>query len=248
MPDNKITSTRERLVEFIGKSPDYQVHTEPIYMPELQGWLVRTSITVFKDDNNTRTYQGSSFRKIDETSVFTALETAETVSLGRCLAKMGYGIDSEFASLDEMSGITTITPDVPTVTQIPSKVRKEIITAESDGHDVAVAAKLAANEGDVQTLQAIIEEVQETTSVIPEIVVPDRESIEIGGKPVIKRDLKRKEVKVLWEKIKAAGFTPEAFAKWQEDVGLSYKDHYDLMRYAPNVEIEELYNYLKQQG
>ena len=100
----EITSTRQRLQEFLLKNPDYEVSTEPIYMPALDGWLVRTSVTNFID-GKPRIFQGASFRKIEYNSTFTALETAETVSLGRCLSKMGFGIDQEFATIDEMSGL-----------------------------------------------------------------------------------------------------------------------------------------------
>jgi hypothetical protein len=246
-----ITSTRERLLSFVSGKPDYEVITEPVYMPELQGWLVRTTIINHIGNGEIRNFHGASFRKIEEGSIYTALETAETVSLGRCLAKMGIGIEEEFASMDEMSDITVINPDVPIITTGITKVKnekKDKIVTDTDHHDDAVAMKLAASNGDVKKVVEMIEEIKEVISETPGIIIPEREEIEISGKPVLKRDLKRRENKQLWEDLKAAGCNKDNLSKWMEEVGLTYKDHVEFIKLAPNVEIEEFYNYLKTQG
>jgi hypothetical protein len=233
----EITSTRQRLQEFLLKNPDYEVSTEPIYMPALDGWLVRTSVTNFID-GKPRIFQGASFRKIEYNSPFTALETAETVSLGRCLGKMGFGIDQEFATIDEMSGlpITQIDPII-----IEEKIKKAefVKQVEPDHHDDVVAAKLAASEGDIEKVQEIISDVKE---VIPTeevlINVPDKD--ETTGK----RNFKEKANKQMFEDLKKVGCTKENIMEWVVECGMPYTTYEEFLRKAEKNEIVDFYIHL----
>ena len=161
---------------------------------------------------------------------------------------MGIGIDEQFASLDELESVPSVNVETPIITDGIKKVneaKKQKITTDTDYHDEAVAMKLAISNGDIETAKEMIEEAKEVVSVLPELVVPDREEIMIDGKVVLKRNLKLKENKMLWEKLKANGCTKETLEQWMEDVGVSYADHAEFIRYAPNIEIEEFYKYLK---
>ena len=233
----EITSTRQRLQEFLTKNPDYEVSTEPIYMPDLQGWLVRTSVTNFID-GKPRVFQGASFRKIEPNSVFTALETAETVSLGRCLGKMGYGIDQEFATIDEMSGLPIT--QVETII-IDEKVKKAefVKQVEPDHHDDVVAAKLAAAEGDIEKVQEVIEELKEVMPTEEVLInVPDKDST------TGKRNFKEKANKQMFEDLKKVGCTKENIMEWVVECGMPYTTYEEFLRKAEKHEIVDFYIHL----
>ena len=235
----EITSTRQRLQEFLTKNPDYEVATEPIYMPDLQGWLVRTSVTTFID-GKPRIFQGASFRKIEPNSIFTALETAETVSLGRCLGKMGYGIDSEFATIDEMSGLP-ITQVRETVIIEDKPMKAEFVKqAEPDHHDDVVAAKLAASEGDIEKVQEIVAEVKEVipTEPVDTINVPEKDAT------TGKRNFKEKANKQMFEDLKKVGCTKENIMEWVTECGMPYTTYEEFLRKAERNEILDFYLHL----
>jgi hypothetical protein len=206
-------------------------------MPDLQGWLVRTSVTNFID-GKPRVFQGASFRKIEPNSVFTALETAETVSLGRCLGKMGYGIDQEFATIDEMSGLPIT--QVETII-IDEKVKKAefVKQVEPDHHDDVVAAKLAAAEGDIEKVQEVIEELKEVMPTEEVLInVPDKD--EATGK----RNFKEKVNKQMFEDLKKVGCTKENIMEWVVECGMPYTTYEEFLRKAEKHEIIDFYIHL----
>ena len=249
----EITSTRERLLKLLEQQVNYEVQSTPIYMPQLNGWLVTTTVIKHAGDEKFL-YQANSFRKIEENSIYTALETADTVSLGRCLAKMGIGIDGEFASADEFVGVPKVEVPVidekPTKATFPAHINKEVETAdgkkvvintEGDHHDDAVALKLAIADGDAETATTVMEEIKEKLKYVPELVIPAKQEVEVGGVKTLKRNLKEKPMKELWEKIKAAGGGGDNLNSYIEECGLGYKDFQDFMRMADEQEIHDYY-------
>lgn len=249
----EITSTRERLLKLLEVGCQYEVQSTPIYMPQLNGWLVTT--TVIRHDGDDRLlFQANSFRKIEENAIYTALETADTVSLGRCLAKMGIGIDGEFASADELAGVPNVDIPVidekPTRATFPAHINKEVTTGdgkkvsintEGDHHDEAVALKLAIAENDVETAKTLIEEIREVVNKLPALVIPPKQEVEVGGVKVLKRNLKEKPMKELWEKIKLAGGGGENLNAYINECGLPHKDFQDFMRMADEQDIVDYY-------
>jgi len=95
----QIISTHERLLEAKKNKLDYSIETKETFLEN--GFLIKTRLTIYVD-NKERVYESSSYRKITD-SVFTALETADTVSLGRALGKAGIGIEHSFITSDEVS-------------------------------------------------------------------------------------------------------------------------------------------------
>lgn len=249
----EITSTRERLLKLLEQGINYEVQSTPIYMPQLNGWLVTTTVVKHIGDEKFL-YQSNSFRKIEENSVYTALETADTVSLGRCLAKMGIGIDSEFASADEFVCVPKanipVIDETPTKAIFPAHINKEVetkdgkkvvINTDGDHHDDAVALKLAIADGDVKTATSVMEDIKEVIRDIPELIIPPKQEVEVAGVKVLKRNLKEKESKELWAKLKAAGGGGDNLNAYIAECGLEYKDFQDFMRLAEDQEIMDYY-------
>jgi hypothetical protein len=249
-----ITSTKDRINKAKEIGLDYEVLSEPTFMPELNGWLVRTCVIVHADGED-RKYTSSTFRAIESNSVYTSLETADTASTGRCFGKMGIGIDEEFATSDEIAATRPNTPVLPTQNVravYPAHIKQEITTpdgkvisidTEKNYHDTAVAVTLAAKEGDAETVNEIIESIPEVSEI--KLSIPPKEEAVVNGQKVMKRNLKLKGVKDLWEEFVKAGASTEALEDFKNITGRAFKDHNDLMRYGDDEVIEEYYEYLQ---
>ncbi|MBN2776804.1 MAG: hypothetical protein JXR36_04135 [Bacteroidales bacterium] len=242
----EITATKDRLLLFLKDVTDYSIKTETQYLQDLKGWYVKTVLYI-KDEAGVivKEVDGQSFREIDKNSKYTALETADTVSLGRCLAKLGYGIDEMFASSDEIESVpnnndsnndSNTDGNTEFVHQIVTKVEKK-----EHEHDKDVAAKLAVKDGDIQKAAEII-----VDKPIEPIHIPELEHVVVGGKEVLKRNLKIKEVKTMWEKIVGLGATEKLTIEFINELSLPFKNNTELIKFGTVQDIEAYIEFLNE--
>jgi len=171
-------TTKELLKELVDSGKKYDVSTEVVFIDVLMGFRVKTILTIY-DGKQTTFYEGNSFRKHNSLSKYTALETADTVSLGRALRKAGFGIDDDnFASHDEIvstEGTELKSETEKILTPVARKApkadanKKEVMVGDKVihvskvkdlTHGQAIEAKLAAVNGDFEKANNIVNEVK----------------------------------------------------------------------------------------
>ena len=113
-------TVQERLTRFLKDYPDARIITENLTTPQdrtVLTWVFKTTIYLSDADqaNNLPKATGHAF-EIDGqkgANLTSAMENAETSSLGRCLANMGYHGDKR-ASREEMRKVNAnVTPQSP---------------------------------------------------------------------------------------------------------------------------------------
>jgi hypothetical protein len=243
-----LTSTNDRIKLAKELELDYDVTTEEIYIPELNGWKVKTTLVIYGKDETKRNkvFQSSAFREIDDTIPYTALETADTVSLGRCFGKMGIGIDNGFATSDEVSDQVIDITTKPKK-KYPAHIKKEI---EVNGKTVvidtknpsmtqtqSIEAKMALADGDDVKAQEIIEKSIDDT--FANLDMPNR-------------NLTSSEFKLWWNKMKNLGATIEFLHKFLNDnniefVGIKTEDvkYSNFFKVATDEQIKQFIETLK---
>lgn len=100
--DGYFSPANERILALKRLYPNNEIHTDMIYMPEINSWLANTIVRV-ETETGARDYTGYSCRAISDNKWGSvACETAETSSVARAIAKLGIGIEYSNASLDEV--------------------------------------------------------------------------------------------------------------------------------------------------
>lgn len=176
----RITSTRDRILEAKESGLGYSVNSTPepiLHEGKIVGWFVTTTVTTI--EINPRTSVASAYRDVDKNNKFTALETADTVSLGRALGKLGIGISGGFATSDEMGDEDNSQDnkednpkeDNPKLPKRKKSNKKEVVSKDGKKisvdmetgnvtHDKLVEAKLAKAEGDEERVKGIISDIK----------------------------------------------------------------------------------------
>jgi hypothetical protein len=259
-----ITSTHERIIEAKKRNMAYSVLSKPTFIERLNGWLVETKVIVH-DNGFNREYESSSFRKILPDQIYTALETADTVSTGRALGKAGIGIEDGLPTSDEMDNKTPVTNEqkavVEGVKEKPKTTRKKKVTT-ADGKEIEVdltsgtvthekhcEAVMAAATGDMEHANKVVAQIKDEAKAI-DISIPPLDDTTTPPK----RNIRLGVVKELWDNLASIGATEETCAQWiaesewemPEGVDVSAA-RYDLLRYATPEEITNFIIYLKTQ-
>lgn len=96
---NQYAKVAERLKEFRQQHPNGLIATEPTMRDD--GYVIfKARIVKDKSDENSAEATGHSIGKIDAKAK--SFEKLETVAVGRALALLGYAMDGEIASSEEM--------------------------------------------------------------------------------------------------------------------------------------------------
>lgn len=100
--DGYFSPANERILALKRLYPDYEIHTDMIYMSEINSWLAKTIVRI-ETETVARDYTGHACRAISADKWGSvACEVAETSSVARAIAKLGIGIEYSNASLDEV--------------------------------------------------------------------------------------------------------------------------------------------------
>ena len=256
-----ITSTRDRILEAKKRGLDYSINSEAQYIQELKGFMVRSVLTIYTQEGE-RQFSSFSFRRIDMTSEFSALETADTVSTGRCFGKTGIGIDAEFGTGDELvetptqkqaTEVKEIIKDEPkkrgrkpSTKTVTTPAGKEITVDLTTGitHTKAIEATMAVVGGDSEHAQQIIEETRGQEEQY-EIEIPE---LEENGK----RNLRNADVKAVGIYLSGLGVNEDIYKQYIEDSAWGIPDgadtnnlRYEFLRHATVDEIKSFINHLK---
>jgi hypothetical protein len=238
---------------------DYEVTVQPAYIEVLRGFMVHTRVTVYKN-GIPRHFESCSFRKIDVNSIYSALETADTVSTGRAFGKMGIGIESDFETSDglnlspEQEEKKEVEQQVKEVVSTPKRGRKKTVTSSTGkeitvdldtgiSHGQAVEAVMATVAGDMEVAKEISQQAQEV--IDNSIFIPP---LPEGGK----RSLKDADVKALGVSLSALGAGEDEYKHYIEDTGWELPKgvdtenlRYEFLRYATVEQIQSFINQLK---
>jgi hypothetical protein len=106
----KYVLVSDRVLYFNEKYPDGSITTEMVNKPEDEMVIIKATIKPSEGQNRTFTgYSQATWGEgyINKTS---ALENAETSSVGRALAFMGIGVIESIASIDEINKTTITKP------------------------------------------------------------------------------------------------------------------------------------------
>lgn len=161
---NLAVPAKERILAAIDRGLDYSITTEFAELNNGRFIKCTALLTVFTVAG-IRHRTGTSVQKLDAVNYNFAYETAETKAIGRAFAAHGIGIEDNYASYDELTGVKeTITPDpeavakgvavidavkeVLPVTTMPASIpvaeKKEYIPPRKRGKSVVEAAPAMA--------------------------------------------------------------------------------------------------------
>ena len=125
----------DRIIYFNENYPNGSIKTELISDPKSEHIIVKATITP-DSSNPMRMFTGYSQAKIGDGYInkTSALENAETSSVGRGLAMMGIGVLDSVASVDEINKAETMAKQKPVVK--PQTVKQVVENAFVDKKDI----------------------------------------------------------------------------------------------------------------
>jgi len=227
--------------------------------------MVHTTLTIHTK-GVARSYESASFRKIDTTSLYSALETADTVSTGRAFGKAGVGIEDEFETSDGMAA-TPETKEIEQTQQVADAIQNVVEEKKKRGrkanvkvvekdnkqfvvdldsgltHSQVIEAKMAMASGDKQHAVDIMTEAKD--NLANSIFIPE---LDATGK----RSLKDPEVKALGVALLGLGAAEEEYKhfiseiEWQVPEGADQENlRFEFLRSATVEQIQLFINELK---
>jgi hypothetical protein len=230
--------------------------------------MVHTKV-IFENGTST---EDVSFREQGADKIFTALETASTVSLGRALGNLGIGIDNALPTSDEIADKDTTIPTNNAIQDNlngleesikPKRKRRNVKTVTTaSGKDITVdldsgiteekviEAKLSASIGDTEHTQKVVEEIKGDSPKEEDILI--KLQIDVPELEEGKRNFNRVDVKTFFIKLQELGATKENITDfvtsegWLLPANVELTDWAnDFIRYATKKEISIYLLYLQ---
>ena len=122
-------------IRYLAEGFDYSIDTNAEYIEPLNAWKVKSVLTV-KEEGRINVYSGHACEVIGSSEINTtsALENAETSSVGRACAFAGIGVPDKIASADDVTGANEALKN-----EKVNQKKKKKKTAESKALDILTA-------------------------------------------------------------------------------------------------------------